>query len=88
MATWPISVSRFRSGSILASYSKIDIDMARRTYDVLVTETRSFPRAGEVNIEGLGNVLEMLANFGVIDRPVPAPTKFIDDSFLKEAAKR
>lgn len=77
--------NRDEASAILAGYSKIDIDLARRAYDVLVTETRSFPRAGEVNVEGLRNVLGMLANFGVIDKSIPAPTKFIDDSYLKEA---
>ena len=37
------SKNRDEASAILAGYSKIDIELARRAYDVLVTETRSFP---------------------------------------------
>jgi ABC-type nitrate/sulfonate/bicarbonate transport system substrate-binding protein len=77
--------NREEASQILADYTRIDPELAKRAYDVLVTDTHSFPRAGELDIEGFSNVLGMLATFGMIDKPLPTPTKFIDDSYLKQA---
>jgi NitT/TauT family transport system substrate-binding protein len=79
--------NREEASKILASYTKIDTATAKQTYDVLVTDTHSFPRAGELSRRAFENVIAMLARFGVIQEPLPALEKFTDDSYLKEASK-
>lgn len=77
--------NRDEASAILAEYTRINKDLAKQAYDVLVTNTRSFPKAGEISIDGFANVLKMLAGFGTIDHAFADPAKFVDESYLKQA---
>lgn len=79
--------NRDEASAMLASYTKINMETARKTYDVLVTQTHSFPRAGEISGEGFANVMDMLTKFSLIRKSSTGLDHIIDDSYLQAAAR-
>jgi NitT/TauT family transport system substrate-binding protein len=73
---------------ILMSYTNVNVDLAQRAYEVLVSETHSYSKEGELNTAGIENVLKDLVNAGVIKRPIPSANKYIDMSYLQIALKQ
>ena len=48
-------------------------------------KSRIWDRNADVNIEGVRTVIKLVAEQGVLKEPLPEPSKYIDQSFLKQA---
>ncbi len=59
---------------------------ARRGIDYFI-KNRLFPADGAITMEGMKANIEIQAKQGLINRPVSAPEKYVDLSYLKEAQK-
>jgi ABC-type nitrate/sulfonate/bicarbonate transport system substrate-binding protein len=51
------------------------------------TRTKVFPIDGSLTLEGLTANLQVLATDGLLKEPLPAPEKYVDLSYLKQAQK-
>ncbi|MDE3075830.1 MAG: ABC transporter substrate-binding protein, partial [Chloroflexota bacterium] len=63
------------ASSILASYTKLDIAVAQKTYDEYVVQAKGFSAHGELNQQAFQDVMENLADFGQLKRPLPPLSK-------------
>src|SRR5215468_1638900 len=48
-------------------------------------KTRIWDRNADVNVEGVRTVIKLIAEQGTLKEPLPEPSKYIDQSFLKQA---
>jgi ABC-type nitrate/sulfonate/bicarbonate transport system substrate-binding protein len=63
-----------------------NIEQARRDYRRLFEPSAGLTNRGVFNCETLRTVLEMRSKLALIGSPPPAPEKYFDDSFYREAA--
>ena len=59
---------------------------ARRGVDYF-TKNKVFPIDGSVTLEGLKVNIEVQFRDGVLKEPLPAPEKYVDRSFVRQAQK-
>lgn len=62
-------------------------DEGVRSYDLLVTQTQAIPREGEVSMPGMQTAIEIMGELGLLTPPLPAPDKFVDNSYLARAQR-
>ena len=72
--------------SILPGITKLDPKYIAKSWETY-TQTQIWPRIGEVNLKGVQTVLNMIAEEGMIKKPLPKPEEIVDSSFLDEARK-
>jgi ABC-type nitrate/sulfonate/bicarbonate transport system substrate-binding protein len=48
-------------------------------------KSRIWDRNADVNVEGVRTVIKLVAEQGILKEPLPEPTKYFDQSFLKQA---
>jgi hypothetical protein len=48
-------------------------------------ERKVIPLAGEISIKGMQQVIDLMAEGGILKPPLPEPERFIDLQFLKAA---
>jgi ABC-type nitrate/sulfonate/bicarbonate transport system substrate-binding protein len=61
-------------------------DIARQTLALYLEPDRGvMPKAGEVSLPGLAQVLAFMEEGGVIKRPAPGPERFVDRQYLQAA---
>jgi ABC-type nitrate/sulfonate/bicarbonate transport system substrate-binding protein len=48
-------------------------------------KSRIWDRNADVNVEGVRTVIKLVAEQGILKEPLPEPSKYIDQSFLKQA---
>lgn len=71
--------------AILAERSKQDEKYARLSYDLVVTQERMYAEKGRIRPAGMQAVLELLAEIGEMNRPLPPVEKYIDTSYWERA---
>ena len=71
---------------ILPGITKLDPKYIAKSWETY-TQTQIWPRNGEVNLKGVQTVLNMIAEEGMIKKPLPKPEEIVDSSFLDEARK-
>jgi hypothetical protein len=64
-------------------------DIARQTLALYLEPDRGvMPKAGEVSLQGMGQVIAFMEEGGVIKSPAPGPERFVDLQYLKAAGVR
>jgi len=71
---------------LLAKEMKLTPEHARRGWD-FYTSTRTWDPNGDVNLDGLQIVTQIYWEQTQSKGPVPKPTKYVDQSYLREALK-
>ena len=75
--------NRAESIAVLAKYTKRDTAMLERLYGDYFGKGPLYSKTGEIDVEGLKNVLADIAEDGLILKaPAPAPAKFLLDKNL------
>jgi NitT/TauT family transport system substrate-binding protein len=77
--------NRDRAAQIAADALKLTHDEGLRSYDLLITQTEAIPRQGEVSMPGMQTVIEIMAEIGLLQPPLPSPDKYVDFSYLSRA---
>jgi hypothetical protein len=77
--------NRERAAQIAADTLKMTPDEGLRSYDLLVTQTQAIPRQGEVSTPGMQTAIEIMADVGLLNPPLPSPDKYVDGSYLARA---
>lgn len=72
---------------LLVKYAKSDPKDAAATYDYFTKQVRAYSSDGLISKSGYKKMTDALLNFGDLSKPVPPPSKFIDDSYVKAAWK-
>lgn len=70
--------------AFLSKEMKLKPTQARKGWEYY-TENRIWNKDGDINVEGVGTVLQIMADRGQFKGPVPDPAKYVDRSYLKEA---
>jgi ABC-type nitrate/sulfonate/bicarbonate transport system substrate-binding protein len=61
-------------------------DIARQTLSLYFDPDRGVvPKQGELDVKGLGQVIQLMAEAGELKPPLPSPERFIDLQYLKAA---
>jgi ABC-type nitrate/sulfonate/bicarbonate transport system substrate-binding protein len=71
---------------ILPGITKLEPKYIGKSWETY-TQTQIWPRNGEVNLKGVQTVLNLIAEEGMIKKPLPKPEDIVDSSFLDEARK-
>ena len=71
---------------ILPGITKLDRKYIFKSWETY-TQTQIWPRNGEVNLKGVQAVLNLIAEEGVLKKPLPKPEDIVDSSYLEEAKK-
>ena len=80
-----VARNRAEAASILAAETNTAQDVALDSYRVYVEEGRVLAEAGEVNPGGLTRLLDVLVKRGEMQPPLPAVSKYVDDSYQRAA---
>jgi ABC-type nitrate/sulfonate/bicarbonate transport system substrate-binding protein len=80
--------NRDEAVAILIERTKQDEKYVRQTYDLAVTQAHMYADRGRPRIEGMQNVLELLASVDELARPLPPPDKYLDFSYWERAWSR
>ncbi|TMJ28567.1 MAG: ABC transporter substrate-binding protein, partial [Alphaproteobacteria bacterium] len=60
--------------------------IAQQTLDLFFSPDRGvLPKQGEIDVSGLGRVIEMMGEAGTIKAPLPEPDRFVDLQYLRAA---
>lgn len=70
---------------ILADYTHLDPKLAAATYDTCVTRFKMFAGEGTIDATGFRDVLDYLAADGLVARPTPPLTKYVDESYFAQS---
>ena len=61
-------------------------DIARQTLSLYFDPDRGVvPKQGELDVKGLGEVIQLMAEAGELKPPLPSPERFVDLQYLKAA---
>lgn len=75
--------------AVLMERTKLpDEKYASQTYDLAVTQAQMYAERGRPRVEGMQNVLELLASVDELQRPLPATEKYLDFSYWERAWPR
>lgn len=72
--------------SILQKYLKVDYDVAAKTYDRYMV-SGTFNPCGGINLEGVREVMKVMADSGQLAASLKDPRKYCDFTFLDKALK-
>ena len=62
------------------------VDIARQTLQLFFEPERNvLPQRGEINLKGLSQVLEFMAEAGLLKEPLPPADRFVDSNYLQAA---
>ena len=48
-------------------------------------ESRIWDRNSDLNVEGIRTVIKITADQGILKEPLPQPSKYMDQSYVKQA---
>jgi NitT/TauT family transport system substrate-binding protein len=71
---------------LLPGITKLDPKYIAKSWETY-TQTQIWPRNGEINLKGVQTVLNLIAEEGMLKKPLPKPEEIVDSSFLDEARK-
>jgi ABC-type nitrate/sulfonate/bicarbonate transport system substrate-binding protein len=77
--------NRARAIAILADYSNTSAEDAAKTYD-LYMRIHVFAPSGAIVPADFRKVIDALGKIGILKAPLPAPSRFIDDRYVEQAA--
>ena len=71
---------------LLPGITKLDKKYIAKSWETY-TKTQIWPRNGEVNLKGVQTILNLMAEEGVLKKPLPKPEEIVAPSYLDEARK-
>jgi NitT/TauT family transport system substrate-binding protein len=71
---------------LLPSITKLDKKYIPKSWETYTT-AQIWPRNGEVNLKGVQTVLNLIAEEGMLKKPLPRPDDIVDASYLEEARR-
>lgn len=71
--------------AILIKETNANPDDAAKTYDQYLREVKVYRKDGALTEEAMQKMLRGIVSLGDLEEPVPPPSKYVDDSFLKAA---
>lgn len=75
--------------AIIAGTSGVSDKIARETLTLYFSPDRGvIPRAGEIDLQGLAQVIAFMGEAGALKAPLPRPERFVDTSYLRAAGVR
>ncbi|HEY5349789.1 MAG TPA: ABC transporter substrate-binding protein [Candidatus Lustribacter sp.] len=77
--------NKSRALQILSEETNTSADDAQKTYDLLVTKLHAFSMAGTSVPGDYQLVIDALVKLSIVKPPLPAPTKFYDNTYANEA---
>ncbi len=77
--------NREQAIATLVKHTSGDPNDARKTYDELILRDKVFPTTGLLTAPSLGVVISALVGLGVVKPPAPAPEKFFDNAYVRQA---
>ena len=80
--------NKARAIAILMEQTNTPIGDATKTYDEEVTKEKTYSLTGKSTPNDYNQVIYTLIQLGLAKAPLPPPTKFYDNSYLNEAAKK
>ena len=73
----------------IGAVSGVSDKIARETLALYFQPDRGvIPRAGELDLKGLAQVIAFMGEAGVLKGPLPKPERFVDRSYLRAAGVR
>lgn len=73
----------------IVAVSGVSDKIARETLALYFQPDRGvIPRAGEIDLKGLSQVIAFMGEAGVLKAPLPKPERFVDQSYLRAAGVR
>lgn len=73
----------------IVAVSGVSDKIARQTIALYFQPDRGvIPRAGEIDLKGLAQVIAFMGEAGVLKAPLPKPERFVDRSYLRAAGVR
>ncbi|HLI28108.1 MAG TPA: NrtA/SsuA/CpmA family ABC transporter substrate-binding protein [Chloroflexota bacterium] len=72
---------------LYAEASHENEEYARRTYDLIYQQLKVMAPDATISLTGLQAVLDLMAEQGRLNLPLPSPTKYVDTSFIEAAAR-
>jgi NitT/TauT family transport system substrate-binding protein len=71
---------------LLAPITKLEMKYIPQSWETY-TKTQIWPRSGEVSVKGIQTILNLMAEDGVLKKPLPKVEDIIASSYLEEARK-
>ena len=71
---------------LLPGITKLEPKYIAKSWETY-TQTQIWPRNGDVNLKGVQTVLNLIAEEGMVKKPLPKPEDIVDSSYLEEARK-
>ncbi len=62
-------------------------ELARKTYELYMERAQALPKAGELNLEGVRVLMDIMAEIGNLPRPIPAMDRYVDTGYLERARR-
>jgi ABC-type nitrate/sulfonate/bicarbonate transport system substrate-binding protein len=62
--------------------------LAKKSYDLLLTAKGGLARDGALDMDGIRTVLQLRSKYGVPQKTLTDPAKYVDESYLRAAAAR
>jgi ABC-type nitrate/sulfonate/bicarbonate transport system substrate-binding protein len=62
-------------------------ELASKTYELYMVHAQALPKAGELNLDGVRNLMDIMADVGNLPRPVPPMERYVDMSYLERARR-
>jgi NitT/TauT family transport system substrate-binding protein len=74
--------------AILVEATRTQEKYARQTYALYLEEVKTLTPDGAPNLPGIQTAIDLLGEAGDLTPPLPAASKFVDDSYLQKARAR
>ena len=74
------------AAAVLVKHTNTREEYARRSYDLYYREAKSMPEGAEVSDGGMTNLLQIMAEQGRLEAPLPSVERFVDLGYRRAAA--
>jgi ABC-type nitrate/sulfonate/bicarbonate transport system substrate-binding protein len=72
---------------VLMDKLNINEELARKTYELYVEYAQALPKAGELNLDGVRGLMDVMTEIGTLPRPTPPLDRYVDPSYLERARR-
>lgn len=73
--------------AILAEQTRSGQSESAQTYDLVIAQEHGFSREGEVDLDGLRTVINILGESGILTPPLPPAERYYDLSYVERAQR-
>jgi ABC-type nitrate/sulfonate/bicarbonate transport system substrate-binding protein len=80
--------NKARATEMLAARTNVDVPLATRIYESYIEKDKVFTRDGSINVAALKGIMDLMAEVGDLNPPVPDAAKFVDNRYYEAARAR